>query len=120
MPRTQVDDVLSFDGAKVAGKGTLERTAGEVMKTLWVRVCQRDHHTQQLSIAEGMVDGDPSSVYRGPPDNTWARDLPVLQGSFQEGDASVSLALVFEDAGDLFTLTWSECAHLEADGTPSA
>lgn len=115
MPKSQIADMLTFDGTKVAGKGTLERSPGEVMKTFWVRVCQPEHAHHptgaSVNLAEGHFNGDSSSVFR--PDGTWELDLPMLQGSFVEGAAAASAVLVFEDGGDLFTLAWAECVHLE-------
>jgi hypothetical protein len=127
MPFSQIDDVLLFDGQKVMGKGTLQRATGqnEVMKTLWVRVCQTEHenehgHTEtahahmtgaSTNLAEGTVNGDSPSVFKA--DGTWELDLPMVQGGFEEGDAAVTAVLVFEAQGDLFTLAWAECVHLK-------
>jgi hypothetical protein len=114
MARTQIEDELEFEPAKVLGKGTLERVVGaEVIKAFWVRACQRDHHTGALAIAEARVDGESSSVFSGPPANTWTLELPIRQGSFKNGDGAVSAVLVWEDSGDLFTLAWAECVHLK-------
>jgi len=113
MPVSQIDDMLMFDDAKVTGKGTLERSSGEVIKTFWVRVCQREHPAGTLSIAEASVHNDDSSPVFNGTQNTWTLNLPVKPGRpFVEGDATVSAVLVFEDGGDLFTLAWAECVHL--------
>jgi hypothetical protein len=127
MPFSQIDDVLLFDGQKVMGKGTLRRANGanEKMKTFWVRVCQTEHGTEHghaetehahrtgasVNLAEGTVNGDSPSVFKA--DGTWELNLPMVQGGFEEGDAAVTAALVFEADGDLFTLAWAECVHLK-------
>ncbi len=114
MPFSQIEDELEFDGTKVLGKGTFERASGEVMKTLWVRVCQRNRAARgAASIAEGSANGDSAGVFDDTA-KTWTLDLPRRQGELHEGDASVSAVLVFEADDDLFTLAWAECVHLKS------
>jgi hypothetical protein len=126
MPFSQIDDILLFDNQVVKGRGPLwrpqdlnlasgSRIPDEEIKTFWVRVCQTEHvHGPaaptgiSANIAEGEVSG---AAIQGT--GSWAFDLPILQGHFEEGDATVTAALVFEAGGDLFTLTWAECVHLQ-------
>jgi hypothetical protein len=113
MAASQIDDVLEFDGTKVFAKGPLTKDTGDKMKTFWVRVCQRDHTSGTVTIAEAVRHGDFDPV----PNPTlnrgeWALDLDVRQGQLEVKDGSASAVLVFESGDDLFTLAWAECVHL--------
>jgi hypothetical protein len=131
MPFTQIDDMLCFDGEVVRATGTLVRPqdldlnpdnhpglnpevpiADEIVKTLWVRVCQGEvvsDDEMRAHIAEGSAFDD--SFLGG--DGTWQLALPIRDGSeFREGDAAVTATLVYEAGDDLFSLTWAECVHL--------
>jgi hypothetical protein len=126
MAFSQIKDELMFNDTKVVGEGTLVRglTPRETWKTLWVRVCQRNHETKQPMIAEGCQHGvpsaEPSAVFDAVP-GRWRLELPqTVPGSLHEGEAAASAVLVFEADGDLFTLAWAECVHLKrADGGSS-
>jgi hypothetical protein len=116
VPKTQIDDVLPMARGAIRAGGPFTRDDGEVVKSLWVRVCQLDHSSHghgplQQRIAEASVHADGPPVFKN---DRWDLDLPILQGTFEEGDGMATAVLVFESGGDLFTLSWSECVAFEA------
>lgn len=114
MAKTQIDDVLTFDDNAVFGRGPLVRETDprETWKSLWVRVCQRDHATREPRIAEGSQHGESPDVFDDANQMWKLRLEQTTPGALEEGDASVSAVLVYEAGGDLFTLAWAECVHL--------